>query len=178
MRRAGRWIRRCVLLILIAAALYLFPRQILGAIPFFFRLAASIFISLLHLFFFFYYLAGRVKIELYLPGQLPYTWDDYRGHPEIVERARLWVELLKGVEEFDKMGGRHIAGVLLEGAPGSGKTYLAKVLASEAGCAFLNVSCNSLLGTFVGIGPLKVMMTFRKARKLARDFGACIIYLR
>jgi len=177
MRKFKRWIRRALLFLLIAIILSLAPRTVLGAIPFLFRLMVSIFISLLHLFFFFWYLAGRVKIEVYLPGQLPYTWDDYRGHPEIVEQAKLWVELLKGASEFEKMGGRHIAGVLLEGAPGSGKTYLAKVLASEAGCAFINVSTNSLLGTFVGIGPLKVMTTFRKARKLARDFGACIIYL-
>jgi cell division protease FtsH len=177
MRKFKRWIRRALLFLLIAIILSLFPRTVLGAIPFLFRLAVSIFISILHLFFFFWYLAGRVKIEVYLPGQLPYTWDDYRGHPEIVEQAKLWVELLKGSSEFEKMGGRHISGILLEGAPGSGKTYLAKVLASEAGCAFINVSTNSLLGTFVGIGPLKVMTTFRKARKLARDFGACIIYL-
>jgi len=146
MRKFKRWIRRALIFLLIAIILSFFPRTVLGAIPFLSRLMVSIFISLLHLFFFFWYLAGRVKIEVYLPGQLPYTWDDYRGHPEIVEQAKLWVELLKGASEFEKMGGRHIAGVLLEGAPGSGKTYLAKVLASEAGCAFINVSTNSLLG--------------------------------
>jgi len=100
MRKFRRWIRRALLFLLIAIILGFFPRTVLGAIPFLFRLAVSIFFSLLHLFFFFWYLAGRVKIEVYLPGQLPYTWDDYRGHPEIVEQAKLWVELLRGVSEL------------------------------------------------------------------------------
>jgi len=75
------------------------------------------------------------------------------------------------------MGGKHISGVLLEGAPGSGKTYLAKILASESGAAFISVDCSTLMATFVGIAPLRVMRVFRKARKLARDYGACIIFL-
>jgi len=146
-------------------------------VPLALRLMFVLLLSIVQFVAIFWFLAGRVRIETYLPGQLPWKWEDYRGHPEIIERAKLWCKLLKGVSEFEAMGGKHISGVLLEGAPGSGKTYLAKILASESGAAFISVDCSTLIATFLGIAPLRVMRVFRKARKLARDYGACIIFL-
>ncbi|MBI2845743.1 MAG: AAA family ATPase [Chloroflexi bacterium] len=126
---------------------------------------------------FFYVLASRIKVTLLMPGDLNFTWEDYRGQPELVRRAKTWVDILKGVREFEAMGGEYQAGMLFEGPPGGGKTYLAKVIASEAGIPFLSVETSSLMGTFIGIGPLKVSGLFRRARNLADEYGACILFL-
>ncbi len=126
---------------------------------------------------FFYVLAGRVKITTIMPGDLNLTWDDYRGQPELVKRAKAWVDYLKGVDTFEDMGGEFVGGILFEGAPGTGKTYLAKVIAAEAGIPFVSVEANSLLGTFMGIGPLKVSQLFRKVRNLADEHGGGILFI-
>lgn len=126
---------------------------------------------------FFYVLASRIKVTLLMPGDLNYAWEDYRGQPELVRRAKTWVDILKGVREFEAMGGEYQAGMLFEGPPGGGKTYLAKVIASEAGIPFLSVEASSLMGTFIGIGPLKVSGLFRRARNLADEYGSCILFI-
>ncbi|MFQ5946039.1 MAG: AAA family ATPase, partial [Anaerolineae bacterium] len=126
---------------------------------------------------FFYVLAGRVKITTVMPGDLNLTWDDYRGQPELVKRSKAWVDYLKGVDTFEDMGGEFVGGILFEGAPGTGKTYLAKVIAAEAGIPFVSVEANSLLGTFMGIGPLKVGQLFRKVRNLADEYGGGILFI-
>jgi cell division protease FtsH len=128
-------------------------------------------------YFMFYYLAGRVRIECFIPGDLDYTWDDYRGASELVRRARIYLKLLTGYEVYEQAGGKPIGGIMLEGAPGTGKTYLAKIMAAQAGCAFLSVDCSTLMGTFIGIAPLKVIGLFKKARKLAVAYGGCIMFL-
>lgn len=126
---------------------------------------------------FFYVLAGRVRVQVIMPGDLNYTWDDYRGQPELVKRAKAWVDYLKGVATFEDMGGEFVGGLLFEGGPGTGKTYLAKIIAAEAGIPFMSIEANSLMGTFVGIGPLKVTQLFRRVRNLADEFGGSILYI-
>lgn len=126
---------------------------------------------------FFWYLAGRIRVAEYMPGDLDLTWDDYRGQPIVVGKAKAWVRYLRGAAEFERMGGQFQAGVLMSGPPGSGKTYLAKVMAAEAGIPFLSVDAASLLGTFIGIGPLKVGRLFGNARHKAEEFGAAILFI-
>ena len=128
--------------------------------------------------FFFYYLAGRIRVKKYKPGDLDYDWNDYRGAPLVVERVQAWVKYLQGAPGFEEMGGEHEPGVLMEGAPGVGKTYLAKVLASVAGVPLWSVDCQSLLGTFIGIGPLKVSGLFKGIRNEAIKSGkGAILFL-
>ena len=123
-------------------------------------------------------LAGRVRIKKYQPGDLDYVWEDYRGAPLVVERVKSWTTYLQGEPGFEELGGEHEPGVLLEGAPGVGKTYLAKVLASVAGVPLWAVDCQSLLGTFVGIGPLKVSGLFKGIRNEAIKSGkGAILFL-
>jgi cell division protease FtsH len=127
--------------------------------------------------FFFMYLGGRIRVKTYLPGDLDLTYDDYVGNDEIKERAKTLVAALKGADIYRKLKGKFVSGLLLTGRPGSGKTYLMKVVASEAGIPVICVEASSLLGTFVGIGPLKVSMLFRKARKLSKIWGGAILFI-
>jgi cell division protease FtsH len=124
----------------------------------------------------FWFLA-RGRTYWILPGETGATWDDYRGNPEIVDNAKRIVTLLKGDKEFKEMGGEAIRGFLLCGPPGTGKSYLAQVIANEAEVPFAYASAPSFQNMFFGVGNLKVMGLYRKARKLARLYGACIIFI-
>lgn len=124
----------------------------------------------------FWFLA-RGRTYWIMPGETGSTWDDYRGNPEIVENAKRIVTLLKGVKEFKQMGGEAIRGLLLCGPPGTGKSYLAQVIANEAQVPFAYASAPSFQNMFFGVGNLKVMNLYRKARKLAKVYGACIIFI-
>ena len=124
----------------------------------------------------FWFLA-RGRTYWILPGETGASWDDYRGNPEIVENAERIVQLLKGVKDFKRMGGEAIRGLLLCGPPGTGKSYLAQVIANEAQVPFAYASAPSFQNMFFGVGNLKVMRLYAKARKLARIYGACIIFI-
>ncbi|WP_246197326.1 AAA family ATPase [Cytobacillus depressus] len=124
----------------------------------------------------FWFLA-RGRTYWILPGETGSSWDDYRGNPEIVENAKRIVTLLKGVKEFKEMGGEAVRGLLLCGPPGTGKSYLAQVIANEAQVPFAYASAPSFQNMFFGVGNLKVMGLYKKARKLARVYGACIIFI-
>lgn len=124
----------------------------------------------------FWFLA-RGRTYWILPGETGSTWNDYRGNPEIVENAKRIVTLLKGVKEFKEMGGEAIRGLLLCGPPGTGKSYLAQVIANEAQVPFAYASAPSFQNMFFGVGNLKVMGIYKKARKLAKVYGACIIFI-
>ncbi|WP_052703111.1 AAA family ATPase [Paenibacillus beijingensis] len=124
----------------------------------------------------FWFLA-RGRTYWILPGETGATWSDYRGNPEIVENAKRIVTLLKSVKEFKEMGGEAIRGLLLCGPPGTGKSYLAQVIANEAQVPFAYASAPSFQNMFFGVGNLKVMSLYKKARKLAKVYGACIIFI-
>lgn len=124
----------------------------------------------------FWFLA-RGRTYWILPGETGSSWDDYRGNPEIVENAKRIVTLLKGVKEFKEMGGEAIRGLLLCGPPGTGKSYLAQVIANEAQVPFAYASAPSFQNMFFGVGNLKVMNIYRKSRKLAKLYGASIIFI-
>ncbi|MFD1674614.1 AAA family ATPase [Alicyclobacillus fodiniaquatilis] len=124
-----------------------------------------------------FWFMARGRTYWILPRETGVSWDDYRGNPEIVENAERIVTLLKGVKEFKEMGGEVIRGLLLCGPPGTGKSYLAQVIANEAQVPFAYASAPSFQNMFFGVGNLKVMGLYRKARKLAKVYGACIIFI-
>lgn len=124
----------------------------------------------------FWFLA-RGRTYWILPGETGATWDDYRGNPEIVDNAKRIVTLLRGVKDFKEMGGEAIRGFLLCGPPGTGKSYLAQVIANEAQVPFAYASAPSFQNMFFGVGNMKVMRLYKKARSLANVYGACIIFI-
>ena len=94
-----------------------------------------------------------------------------------MELVKQWISLLADRHDFVKMGGQYINGLMLTGEPGTGKTMLAKAMAGEAGIAFMSVEGSGFRGMFWGMDTLKMMGFVRKARKLAREYGACIAYI-
>src|SRR5207253_98723 len=102
---------------------------------------------------------------------------DYKGNPEILEVARRIVTLLRGVKHFTDMGGEVHRGLLMIGPPGTGKSYLAQCIATEAGMPFCYCSAPSFQNMFMGMSNFRVMMLYGRARKLARKFGSCIVFI-
>ena len=115
--------------------------------------------------------------------QIGMTFENYRGQPDLLEHARSTVRILQGVKEFEVRGGEMPKGMLLSGRPGTGKTFLAACIASEAELPFIYIDASSLRGMFWGMTELMVIKLFRDARGLARRYaeqgkrGACIVFM-
>jgi len=124
-----------------------------------------------------FWFLGRTRIYWIMPGETGVTFADYKGNPEILGLANRVVTLLRGVKGFKEMGGQVHRGMLLVGPPGTGKSYLAQCIASEAGVPFAYASSPSFMSMFMGISNIKVMMLYSKARKMAKKYGACIIFM-
>lgn len=125
-----------------------------------------------------FWFISRTRTVVIKPGDAKaVTFDDYWGQPHLVELVQQWISLLADRYEFVKMGGEYINGLLLYGEPGTGKTLLAKAMAGEAGVAFLSVEGSGFRGMFWGMDTLRMMSFVSKARKLARQYGACIAYI-
>ncbi|MCL4543731.1 MAG: AAA family ATPase, partial [Chloroflexi bacterium] len=75
------------------------------------------------------------------------------------------------------MGGEPTRGLLLYGPPGTGKSYLAQCISTEAGVPFGYCSSAGLQSMWMGMGSLTIKNLYRKAKKLARKYGACILFL-
>src|SRR5579884_3247198 len=124
----------------------------------------------------FWFLA-RPRLYWVMPGETGVTFDDYKGNPEVLESARRIVTLIRGDEEFQKLGGQPVRGLLLTGDPGTGKSYLAQCMSSEAGVPFGYCSAASLRNMFLGIDVLIMINIYRKARRFAREYGGCIVFM-
>ena len=115
--------------------------------------------------------------------QIGLSFNDYRGQPDLVEHAKTLVRILGGVERFKLAGGEMPKGMLLSGQPGTGKTFLAGVVAAEAKLPFMYVDASGLRSMFWGVDALIIMSLFRKARGLARKYakpghpGATILFI-
>jgi cell division protease FtsH len=125
-----------------------------------------------------FWFISRTRTVVIRPGDpKQVTFDDYWGQPHLVQLVKQWISLLAERHEFVKMGGQYINGLMLTGEPGTGKTLLAKAMAGEAGVGFMSVEGSGFRGMFFGMDTLKMMSFVRKARKLAREYGACIAYI-
>jgi len=124
-----------------------------------------------------FWFIGRPRIYWVMPGETGITFEDYKGNPEVLESAKQVVTLVRGVKKFKQMGGQPIRGLLLEGPPGTGKSYLGQAIATEAGVPFGYLSAPSIQGMFMGMDTMRVMSLYNKARKLARKHGACILFI-
>jgi ATP-dependent Zn protease len=124
-----------------------------------------------------FWFLGRPRLYWVMPGETGVTFDDYKGNPEVLESARRMVSLLRGIKEFQEMGGKPLRGLLLSGPPGTGKSYLAQCMSTEAGVPFAYASAASFRAMFIGMDVLMISRLYRKARKLAREYGGCVVFM-
>ena len=101
------------------------------------------------------------------------TFKDVAGVDEAREEVEEIIGFLRDPDKYQRLGGRIPRGVLLIGAPGTGKTLLAKAIAGEADVPFYNISGSDFVEMFVGVGASRVRDLFRQAR----DQSPCIIFL-
>ncbi len=101
------------------------------------------------------------------------SFDDVAGAESAKQELKETIEFLKTPEKLQKLGGRMPKGVLLVGAPGTGKTLLARAVSGEAGVPFFNISASEFIELFVGIGAARVRDLFEQARQKA----PCIIFI-
>jgi cell division protease FtsH len=116
---------------------------------------------------------GRARPRLYEDGDVPITFDDVAGIDECKEELQEIVEFLKNPGKFTRLGGRIPKGVLLMGAPGTGKTLLAKAVAGEADVPFFSISGSDFVEMFVGVGASRVRDLFEQGKKNQ----PCIIFI-
>jgi hypothetical protein len=124
-----------------------------------------------------YFFLARTRIHWVLPERSRVRFRDYRGNPAALAAASRIVLLLKGVRQTQGPGGDLLGGLLLTGPPGVGKRYLAQAIASEAELPIGYLNAASLAISRFGMGAIKMAMIYRKARKLAREYGACILLI-
>ena len=122
--------------------------------------------------------AGRSPHVRYRPEDIDTTLDDVRGSPVVVEEAVRTLNLFLAHATFrEQMGGTPRKGILFEGPPGTGKTYLAKALAHEAGVPFLFVSSSAFQSMFYGQTNRKIRSFFNALRVAARKEGGAIGFI-
>ncbi len=101
------------------------------------------------------------------------TFEDVAGHDEVVTELKEIVEFLQTPAKYCSLGGRVPKGVLLVGAPGTGKTLLARAVAGEAGVPFFSLSGSDFVELFVGVGASRVRNLFARAQAKA----PCLIFI-
>jgi cell division protease FtsH len=124
----------------------------------------------------FWFLARGQTYVIY-PREYDVSFDDVRGQPEIVESTKEALTLFQGFKRFRDAGGYPPHGILFEGPPGTGKTLLGKAIAGSAKVPFVYASGTSFNNMFMGVGNLRIMRLFKKARKLSRKYGGAVIFL-
>ena len=108
---------------------------------------------------------ARSKAKMQDPSKQTVTFKDVAGVEEAKEELQDIIKFLKNPKKFQKLGGKLPKGVLLYGAPGTGKTLLAKAVAGEAGVAFFSASASEFVEMFVGVGAARVRDLFDQAKK-------------
>lgn len=116
---------------------------------------------------------GKSPAKLLNKSTQKITFDDVAGIDEAKEELEEIVDFLKEPSKFTKLGAKIPKGVLLIGAPGTGKTLIAKAVSGEAGVPFFSISGSDFVEMFVGVGASRVRDLFEQARKSA----PCIIFI-
>src|SRR4051812_5619379 len=108
---------------------------------------------------------GRSRARRVEGGDTHVTFADVAGIDEAKSELTEVVDFLKNPERYQRLGGRIPRGVLLSGAPGTGKTLLARAVAGEAGVPFFSLSASEFVEAIVGIGASRVRDLFRQAKE-------------
>jgi cell division protease FtsH len=171
-------------------AAYLFfqmaPEDALAALPDFLALVFTQLIYLLFLlganfmlFFGPFYLYTRIGKTMINPDDANFgvNMDDVRGQKSAVGEMDRILRLIEHGRLFTKAGGKRERGVLMVGPPGTGKTMLAKAIASSMHVPIFIANGGSFAGMFLGIDALSVYLMVRAARKRAKVWGGCVVFI-
>ena len=116
---------------------------------------------------------GKSKARLYKGEGKKITFDEVAGLDEEKEELSEVVDFLKDPRKYKEVGARIPKGILLVGPPGTGKTYVSKATAGEAGVPFFTISGSDFVGMFVGVGASRVRDLFDQAKKNS----PCIVFI-
>ncbi len=116
---------------------------------------------------------GKARAKVLTEKQHKVTFADVAGIEESKDELQEIIEFLRDPKKFTKLGGRIPKGVLLVGAPGTGKTLLARAIAGEANVPFFSISGSDFVEMFVGVGASRVRDLFIQGKKHA----PCIIFI-
>ncbi|MBC6453499.1 MAG: ATP-dependent zinc metalloprotease FtsH [Hormoscilla sp. SP5CHS1] len=116
---------------------------------------------------------GKSRARFQMEAKTGVNFDDVAGIEEAKEELQEVVTFLKTPEQFTALGAKIPRGVLLIGAPGTGKTLMAKAIAGEAGVPFFSISGSEFVEMFVGVGASRVRDLFRKAKENA----PCLVFI-
>ncbi|HDO21594.1 MAG TPA: ATP-dependent metallopeptidase FtsH/Yme1/Tma family protein, partial [Nitrospirae bacterium] len=157
------------------------PDQSPWYVNFFFSWGPIIFLALIWIFFMRQMQSGgnkalsfgKSKARLVSDTSVKITFKDVAGIEEAKEEVLEIIDFLKDPHKFTKLGGKIPKGVLLVGAPGTGKTLLAKAIAGEADVPFFSIAGSDFVEMFVGVGASRVRDLFEQAKKHA----PCIVFI-
>lgn len=157
-----------------------------AATPWFIELLPSIFMVLIFIVFWFVFMQqsqgggnrvmsfGKSRAKLHKEeDKKKITFDDVAGLDEEKEELEELVDFLKSPRKYIELGARIPKGILMVGPPGTGKTYLTKAVAGEAGVPFFSISGSDFVEMFVGVGASRVRDLFDQAKKSS----PCIIFI-
>ena len=116
---------------------------------------------------------GKSRAKMMLDSKVKITFKDVAGIDEEKQELEEIVDFLKNGEKYLKLGAKIPKGVLLVGAPGTGKTLMAKAVAGEAGVPFFSISGSDFVEMFVGVGASRVRDLFEQAKK----HQPCIVFI-
>ncbi len=116
---------------------------------------------------------GKSRAKLLTENQQRVTFSDVAGVEEAKQELEEIIAFLKDPKKFTRLGGRIPKGVLLVGAPGTGKTLLARAIAGEAGVPFFSISGSDFVEMFVGVGASRVRDLFAQGKKQA----PCLVFI-
>jgi cell division protease FtsH len=125
-------------------------------------------------------LMNMSQMRAFEPGDAEWgvKLEDVRGQEEAKEEVRRVVTIWQSGEAFERAGGKRERGLLFLGAPGTGKTMLAKALATGFNSPFVSMPGSGFAATFIGIDAIIVRLLARRAKKLARKWGGqCIVFI-